>query len=138
MNMNPYALIGATLGVAGTEPLLRRIAEWHDAMVAHERRLRGRLGDECDDACAHGQARALWSEAVTTFGDRAHELSFLRSRAIGAIPPSEDIAVSANAEAGRASDDGRENQRARQTGAPRQRPFLRRPADKITEESRGV
>jgi hypothetical protein len=137
--MNPYLLIGSARGTAEAASLSQRLAAWHDAMVAHERRVRaGRVGDECDDDCAHGQARALWSEALATFGDRAHELSFLRSRAIGAIPPSEDIAVSANAEAGRASDDGRENQRARQTGAPRQLPFLRRPADKITEESRGV
>src|SRR5687767_10241514 len=137
--MNPYLLIGSARGTAEAASLSQRLAAWHDAMVAHERRVRaGRVGDECDDDCAHGQARALWSEALATFGDRAHDLSFLRSRAIGAIPPSEDIAVSANAEAGRASDDGRENQRARQTGAPRQRPFLRRPADKITEESRGV
>jgi hypothetical protein len=78
MRMNPYALIGATLGVAGTEPLLRRLAEWHDAMVAHERAARY---EPCDDDCPHAQARQLWSEATAMFGRDARHLSFLRSRA---------------------------------------------------------
>jgi hypothetical protein len=52
-------------------------------MVAHERRLRaGRTGDRCDDECPHAEARALWREAVDAFGARAHELTFLRSRAV--------------------------------------------------------
>jgi hypothetical protein len=56
---------------------------WHDAMVAHERRLRaGRAGDVCDEECPHGEAAALWAKAVTMFGERAHGLPFLRSRAI--------------------------------------------------------
>ncbi len=78
MNMNPYALIGATLGVAGTEPLLRRIADWHDAMVAHERAARYA---PCDDECPHAEARQLWAEASAMFGRDARHLSFLRSRA---------------------------------------------------------
>jgi hypothetical protein len=78
MNTNPYALIGAGLGVAGTEPLLRRIAEWHDVMVAHERAARYQ---PCDDECPHAQARQLWTEASARFGRDAHHLSFLRSRA---------------------------------------------------------
>jgi hypothetical protein len=49
----------------------------------HERRLRaGRTDDGCDEECAHSDARDLWAEALSTFGDRAHELSFLRSRAM--------------------------------------------------------
>ena len=121
--MNPYLLIGSASGTSEAASLSQRLAAWHDAMVAHERRLRaGRRGDECDDDCAHGQARALWAEAVTTFGDRAQELSFLRSRAIGSMPPSENGALSARAEPGQASDDTRENQRTRPTSAPRHRP----------------
>ena len=55
---------------------------WHDAMVAHERRLEsGRADDGCGEDCAHVEARALWAEALAAFGDRAHELVFLRSRA---------------------------------------------------------
>ena len=78
MNVNPYALIGASLGVAGTEPLLRRIAEWHDAMVAHERAARY---ERCHNDCPHARARQLWTEASARFGRDAHHLSFLRSRA---------------------------------------------------------
>lgn len=78
MNINPYALIGATLGVAGTEPLLLRISQWHDAMVAHERAARY---EPCDNECPHAQARQLWIEASAMFGRDAHHLSFLRSRA---------------------------------------------------------
>ena len=80
MNMNPYALIGARLGVPGTEPLLRRIAEWHDAMVAHERATRD---EPCGDDCAHAEARQLWTKASAMFGRDAQHLSFLRSRATG-------------------------------------------------------
>ena len=80
--MNPYTLIGSGLRAADSASLSQRLAAWHDAMVAHERRLRaGRHGDECQDDCAHDQARALWAEAVRTFGERAQELSFLHSRA---------------------------------------------------------
>jgi hypothetical protein len=51
-------------------------------MVAHERRLRaGTTADFCDEECPHAEARMLWSEAVATFGTRADELTFLRSRA---------------------------------------------------------
>jgi len=78
MRMNPYALIGATLGIAGTEPLLRRLAEWHDAMVAHER---AALYEPCDDECPHAQARQLWAAATAMLGRDARQLSFLRSRA---------------------------------------------------------
>jgi hypothetical protein len=76
---NPYLLVGARLGVPGTEPILRRLAEWHDAMVAHER---ARRYESCDDGCPHAQARQLWTEAVKKFGRGANELAFLRSRAL--------------------------------------------------------
>jgi hypothetical protein len=81
--MNPYMLIGSGIGTVEAAALSQRLAAWHDAMVMHERRLRvGRISHRCDDDCSHGEARALWAEAVTTFGDRAQELSFLRSRAM--------------------------------------------------------
>jgi hypothetical protein len=87
VSMNPYIAIGSGLGTAEAAALSQRLAAWHDAMVIHERRLRlSRTGNGCDDDCAHGEARALWGEAVATFGDRAHELSFLRSRAMTATP----------------------------------------------------
>lgn len=80
--MNPYVILGSSLGTREALSLGSRLSAWHDAMVAHERRLRtGRTGDTCDDECPHAEARALWAEALTTFGPRAHELTFLRSRA---------------------------------------------------------
>ncbi len=83
--MNPYAMLGSAIGTNEAASLTARLSAWHDAMVAHERRLRaGTTDDVCDDECPHAEARALWSEAVETFGTRARELAFLRSRANGA------------------------------------------------------
>jgi hypothetical protein len=80
--MNPYLMLGSGLGTNEATSLSARLSAWHDAMVAHERRLRtGQTSDLCDDECPHAEARALWSEAVVMFGSRAHELTFLRSRA---------------------------------------------------------
>jgi hypothetical protein len=83
VTMNPYMLIGSKVGTREATSLAERLAAWHDAMVAHERRLRSRRGgDGCDEECAHGEAESLWAEALVAFGERAHELSFLRSRAL--------------------------------------------------------
>src|SRR5688572_13719452 len=80
--MNPYLVLGAGFGTNDATSLSARLSAWHDAMVAHERRLRqGRTSDVCNDECPHAEARALWSDALATFGARAHELTFLRSRA---------------------------------------------------------
>ena len=80
--MNPYTILSSGLGTHQDTALGARLAAWHDAMVAHERRLRaGATSDACDDDCPHAEARELWSEAVATFGARAQELTFLRSRA---------------------------------------------------------
>jgi hypothetical protein len=73
--------------VGGNQALLlaQELRAWHDAMVSHQRTLT-RLGfsphacREWDD-CAHGLARELWRRAVTTFGDDADALSFLRESA---------------------------------------------------------
>ena len=78
MRTNPYAVLGANFGIAATEPLLQRLAEWHDAMVVHERALRY---EPCDSHCPHAQARQLWTEASARFGRDAQHLLFLRSRA---------------------------------------------------------
>jgi hypothetical protein len=87
---------------------------WHDAMVSHERRLRaGRAGDACGEDCPHGEAPALWAEAVTTFGDRADELSFLRSRGINATRACDDADGHAVVETNEAIDDRRSNRRTR-------------------------
>ena len=90
--MNPYVMLGSGRGTSEAASLSARLAAWHDAMVAHERRLRtGRTADTCDDECPHVEARTLWAEALATFGARASELTFLRSRAIGASRESEDL-----------------------------------------------
>jgi hypothetical protein len=81
--MNPYGMLSSGIGTTEATSLSARLAAWHDAMVAHERRLRsGRASDVCDDECPHVEARALWAEAVETFGPRANDLAFLRSRAV--------------------------------------------------------
>jgi hypothetical protein len=80
--MNPYLALCSSLGTNDADSLSARLSAWHDAMVAHERRLgTARTSDLCDDECPHADARALWSEAIEIFGARAHELTFLRSRA---------------------------------------------------------
>jgi hypothetical protein len=78
--MSPYTILSSGLGSHEASALSARLSAWHDAMVAHERRLRaGATSDACDDECPHAEARDLWPEAVTTFGAHAHELAFLRS-----------------------------------------------------------
>jgi hypothetical protein len=110
--MNPYTLIGSGLGTTEAVSLAQRLTEWHDGMVLHERRLRaGRAGHGCDEDCAHSAARTLWEEALTMFGERAHELSFLRSRAYVATGRSEDAAVPASAQESPAVDTHRPNRR---------------------------
>jgi len=83
--MNPYAMVSSGVNTNEGASLAARLAAWHDAMVAHERKLRmDHAGEICDDECPHVEARLLWNEAVETFGSRAQELKFLRSRALDA------------------------------------------------------
>lgn len=85
--MNPYVVIGSSVGTVEALTLSERLAAWHDSMVAHERRLRTRAAaDACHEECPHAEARSLWSDAVAIFGARASELAFLRSRAHGKQP----------------------------------------------------
>jgi hypothetical protein len=99
--MNPYSMVGSGNGTAAAAALSARLASWHDAMVAHDRKIRaGRAEEVCDEECPHAEARTLWVEALEIFGDRAQELTFLRSRgdqrwlsAMGAIPSSDRGAV---------------------------------------------
>ncbi len=79
--MNPYAVISSGMGMPEAVSLGVRLSAWHDSMVAHERRLRSTPSIHgCHDECPHAEAEALWAEALETFGSRAHELTFLRSR----------------------------------------------------------
>jgi hypothetical protein len=80
--MKLYERVGSHVDGPEAAALCARLAAWHDAMVAHERRLRDqRASDPCDDECPHVEATTLWTEAVMMFGARAYELVFLRSRA---------------------------------------------------------
>jgi hypothetical protein len=66
-------------------------------MVAHDRKIRaGRAEEVCDEECPHAEARTLWAEALDVFGDRAQELTFLRSRAALYSKPSEERVASAS------------------------------------------
>ena len=91
--MNPYGMLSSGIGTVEATSLSARLKAWHDAMVAHERRLRsGRAHDVCDDECPHVEARALWAEAVEMFGGRANDLAFLRSRAVADAALHRDVA----------------------------------------------
>jgi hypothetical protein len=82
--MNPYARIGLAIGTAKAAALCARLTAWHDAMVAHQRRLGAtRPAAACEEECPHQEARELWTEAVATFGPRAIELRFLRDTSEG-------------------------------------------------------
>jgi hypothetical protein len=83
--MKPYAIAVLGTDIADAASLRVRLLAWHDATVAHERRLRsGLTSDRCDDECPHAEATTLWKEASALLGPRASELTFLRSRALGA------------------------------------------------------
>ena len=87
--MNPYAIASLGSDNADAAALRARLVAWHDAMVTHERRLRSDpTADRCDDDCPHVEATALWTEAAAMLGPRASELTFLRSRALGAATSS--------------------------------------------------
>lgn len=116
--MNPYLMLGSG-GTNEATSLSARLSAWHDAMVAHERRLRtDRTSDVCHDECPHAEARTLWSEALATFGSRAHELTFLRSRAKETARRS--TAGAAEREpASEAADTGHPSSPRRETRGPR-------------------
>ena len=116
--MSPYAILNSSDGTAEAASLCVRLTAWHDAMVAHERRLRtGRTIDACDDECPHVDARALWTEALATLGPRAGELTFLRSRANGVLPSRQDV-VTATAVVSLAADGPSRTNRKRSVQRP--------------------
>ena len=117
--MSLYTMLGAGTGTPEATVLGVRLAAWHDAMVAHERKIRaGRTEERCDEECPHADARTLWSEAREVFGDRAQELTFLRARATAASEPFEELISPAEVLA-KAADRSRRSLRA---GAERSRP----------------
>ena len=85
-------IVGSGVGPAEAPSLRVRLMAWHDAMVAHERRLRAlESTDVCDDECPHVEARRLWGETAAILGTRANELTFLRSRALAPKPTRHEV-----------------------------------------------
>jgi hypothetical protein len=116
--MNPYGIVGSGIGTAEAASLRARLMAWHDAMVAHERRLRsGQTTDVCDDECPHVEARTLWAEMVAMLGARANELTFLRSRAL-ASASSDQLTASVKSVLPEA-DTGHRSRAMRTGSAPR-------------------
>ena len=104
--MNPYRIVTSGHGTAEAESLRARLTAWHDAMVAHERRLgSGQTTDVCDDECPHGEAGTLWAETAAMLGPRANELTLLRSRALGTAASSDRLVESAKTVQGADSVD---------------------------------
>jgi hypothetical protein len=125
--VNLYTFLGYGVGTSEAAALSERLAAWHDPMVSHERRLRReRAGEVCDEDCPHGAAPELWAKAVTTFGARADELSFLRARAIYATRGSDDDAHDRE-EAKPAIDDRRSDRSTPRTDGGRRRSLSVRP-----------
>lgn len=83
--MSMYRLIETAEGLRAPSDLAERLVAWHDAMVTHERGRRAGQQSDCDDECPHVEARELWAKVVAVLGDSAHDLTFLRSRALGEV-----------------------------------------------------
>lgn len=124
--MNLYATLASGRGESTSAALAARLSAWHDAMVAHERRLRTRrTGYGCDEECPHVEARTLWAEALAEFGERAHELAFLRSRATHLAHPTAN-SVSSRSARSEGADIDRPPDRERKLAArdSRSRPVI--------------
>ena len=121
--MSPYAMLGRSVGTAEAASLCLRLTAWHDAMVAHERRLRaGRIADVCDDECPHVEARTLWTAALLTLGPRACELTFLRSRAIGGPATAQQLLNATPVASGAGTSASRTSANGPGSGTGRSRP----------------
>jgi hypothetical protein len=74
-------MLGTAIGTPDALALADRLAMWHDAMVAHQRRGTGTR--HCGPDCPHADAEDLCQEPVATFGARADALGFLRTQGRG-------------------------------------------------------
>jgi len=117
--MSLYKMIGSGNPTLEAAALRVRLASWHDAMVAHERKIRAGTEESCADECPHAEARTLWIEAVQVFGDHARELTFLRSRATAASDASEELVVPADL-VSEAADSGHRSMSAGREALDRQ------------------
>ena len=82
--MNLYRTFANTVGTREALELADRLAVWHDAMVVHLRRGRSH-GPLCDRDCPHAEAETLWAETLAVYGERAHDLRFLRTHGLAAV-----------------------------------------------------
>jgi len=96
--MTLYRSIANAIGTAEALDLGYRLAAWHDAMVMHVRRSGASRGRNCDADCPHVEAQSLWLEAVDTYGERAHELGFLRTHGVLTIPEHQHVSVEVQAQ----------------------------------------
>jgi hypothetical protein len=80
--LDVYRLLASRVGTPDALDLAHDLADWHDAMVRHER-LQTALGATCAavEDCPHAEARDLWRRARAAFGAGADELTFLRASA---------------------------------------------------------
>ncbi len=122
--MNPYTMMAVGSGDPKASALATRLATWHDAMVAHERSLKtGRTG-VCSEDCPHVQAPSLWAEASAVFGDRAHEMLLLRSRATGFTAPAVNATGPRSTTSERAGSHQPPEREQTQSGDSRWRPVV--------------
>ena len=97
MNMTLYRSLANVVGTPEALELARRLAAWHDVMVIHQRRAGNVRGPRCEEDCPHTDAETLWSEALDVFGERAHELRFLRSHGMASFHQASHRVVKARA-----------------------------------------
>lgn len=76
--MNMYESLGNAVGTREALELAHRLRAWHDAMVVVHQRRAGSRRRLCAPDCPHNEARALWIDALAVYGERAHDLRFLR------------------------------------------------------------
>ena len=80
--LHVYRLLASRVGSLDAQELAHDLADWHDAMVRHERSQTA-LGVACAaaDECPHTEAPDLWRRARRLFGAGADDLVFLRASA---------------------------------------------------------
>ena len=89
-----YLHLGDQIGTIEARDLAQQLGAWHDAMVRHLRVAGPRRNARCGEECPHDHAAALWSAARDIFGDRAHELAFLRAHGLRAERPARPTSTS--------------------------------------------
>ncbi len=80
--LDVYRLLASRVGTPDALNFAHDVADWHDAMVRHQRS-QAAQGARCAgvEDCPHQEARDLWSRARAVFGAAADELTFLRASA---------------------------------------------------------